>query len=173
MGPLEICRFRRHIFLFCVRVCVCVFDLKHTNSKVGREVKKKKKKKLWRGSRNRATAGITMSSEVLTSLLIRIYRVRGRGSGGRGGRKRRHTGRLMKEAVGKEELWQQAGGRRRVRPRSSSGFYHLVPDGGVAAAAPVALWVCTDCRGGSSSKQKPQPRRPSGTQQFGAVLTAR
>lgn len=69
---------------------------------------------------------------------------------GEGGRKRRHTGRLMKEAVGKEELWQQAGGRRRVRPRSSLGFYHLGPaevqrsDGGVSVTASVALWVCTD-----------------------------
>lgn len=56
----------------------------------------------------------------------------------------------MKEAVGKEELRQQAGGRRRVRPRSSWGFHHLVPaevqrpDGGVSVAASVALWVRTD-----------------------------
>lgn len=138
------------IFSSFVCVCVRVCDLKHTNSKVGREVKKKTKKKLWRGSRNRAMAGITMSSEVLTSLLIRIYRVRGRGSGVGGGRKRRHTGRLMKEAVGKEALRQQAGGRRRVRPRSSLGFDHRVPaevqrsDGGVSVAASVALWVCRD-----------------------------
>lgn len=33
----------------------------------------------------------------------------------------------MKEAVGKEELWQQAGGRRRVRAATSLGFYHLLP----------------------------------------------
>lgn len=56
---------------------------------------------------------------------------------GEGGRKRRHTGRLMKEAVGKEELWQQAGG------RSSLGFYHRVPaevqrsDGGVFRWQPL------------------------------------
>lgn len=33
----------------------------------------------------------------------------------------------MKEAVGKEELWQQTGGRRRVRAPTRLGFYHLVP----------------------------------------------
>lgn len=49
----------------------------------------------------------------------------------------------MKEAVGKEELWQQAGGRRRVSPRSSLGFYHLAPaevqrsDGGVFRSQPL------------------------------------
>lgn len=48
--------------------------------------------------------GWRTSSEVLTSLLIRIYRVQGWRKWRV--RKRRHTGRLMK-AFDKEELWSQ------------------------------------------------------------------